>query len=530
MNKVNIIKSLALLSVVLTTGSCAKQLTPFHTNGHIGCIVDCDGSKASGSAASTPGTYISRRTIKGGTGFDLIETVYENELPLDGYVTKGKQITEDGADGSINIQEDGFKMAAYAESNWWDNTKPEGEPGSRSNPNTPGSYFTADVTYSGEWAISGSPKWLNNVFTTFWCWDMDTDSRISPSYTAGLNPLGNLSFSYSLPDPDSSEPYDDAVNQKDMVLSYNSEYRSFLEDGSLDTGHSSGSRTDDKINIRFYHALCAIQFFTGNIPDGYRISRISLKNVAGSANFSVAPGTFDNAKKRWPLIFTCSGYGATATYSQDCSINDSAIADRSSSSTRNLPGDTKTFFMIPCTFGAGTDAALEVTITNGSKDIVNTFSLENSSWDAGKYYTYKISAAGEVSVTINETCPIGGNTKSNVNFTNDNNVPEYFRAAVTANWYDNSGCIVAPWDPSAQGTFSGLPGSGSSTGWSLESDGYYYLMEPVAAGATSANLFNQYTLPPIAPVTGAHLEMTILVQAVAAKEGVSCTAAFTATP
>lgn len=516
-----------LLLVFLAAVACQKDIL-FKRNASrsIGCIVDFAGTKANSGPSETHGDLVSTRTIKGDSGLDLIESVYENDFlpPLE--ETKGKQITSEGASSSISIRDGGFVMKAYAEDKWHDNELADGVAGSITNPHDAGDYFSANVTYSGSnWSIYGDPKWLNGVPLTFWCWDTASNSKIAStvSYTAGQSPLDNLTFDYSLPIPATASPYQDAENQSDMVIAFNSETRAFNDEGNIKSGESSGSRSDDKIDIHFFHALSAIQFFTGNIPSGYRISRISLKNVASSATITVTGGgkITDPGKSGMSLSFAYSSYGSNATYTQDYGLSDTSIADRSSETTRNHPGDEKTFFMIPQTLG--TDAALEVTITNTSDATdykVHSFSLNGSSWEAGKYYVYKINAAGEVSVDIGEQC--NPTVKSNVNFTNTNNVSEYFRAMIVANWYDNDGNIVAPWD-SSQGMFVGLPG----TGWSQESDGYYYLSSPVEAEATSANLFDSYTKPSTPPVEGAHLEMTILVQAVAYKEGVACTAAFT---
>lgn len=107
----------------------------------------------------------------------------------------------------------------------------------------------------------------------------------------------------------------------------------------------------------------------------------------------------------------------------------------------------------------------------------------------------------EVSVTDN----VSGNVKSNVVITNTGNTEAYIRAAIVANWVLD-GKIVAPWTDSVS----------INSGWTKVGN-YYYYTSPVAPGAaTGSALFTSYTAPE-APVEGAHLEMTILAQAIQSK-------------
>ena len=116
-----------------------------------------------------------------------------------------------------------------------------------------------------------------------------------------------------------------------------------------------------------------------------------------------------------------------------------------------------------------------------------------------------------VKVTVEDQIENG--VKKNVVITNSSNIDAYVRVAVVANWYDANGKIVAPWTGS-------IP---YNSPW-FHSGGFYYYPHKVSAGATiSPALFDQYT-PGTVPVTGAHLEMDIIVQAIQA-DGMGATSA-----
>ena len=118
----------------------------------------------------------------------------------------------------------------------------------------------------------------------------------------------------------------------------------------------------------------------------------------------------------------------------------------------------------------------------------------------------------KVTCAVSET--FNGTTKSNVQIENTGNTDAWIRATVVANWVkDNK--IVAPWTDNV--TYN-------TTDWT-ESGGYYYYNKIVSAGGSTANLFDSYT-PGKAPVEGAHLEMTIVCQAVQANLGTTAQAAF----
>ena len=111
---------------------------------------------------------------------------------------------------------------------------------------------------------------------------------------------------------------------------------------------------------------------------------------------------------------------------------------------------------------------------------------------------------GKVTCQVNEDFTDGGTTKSNVRIQNTGNTDAWIRATVVANWVKD-GKVVAPWTDSI----------GNPTGWTKIGD-YYYYEQKVAPNGETSQLISSYTAPENGP-DGAHLEMTIVCQAVQAE-------------
>lgn len=115
--------------------------------------------------------------------------------------------------------------------------------------------------------------------------------------------------------------------------------------------------------------------------------------------------------------------------------------------------------------------------------------------------------SGEVTCKVVEDFKDGYATKKNVAIENTGNTTAYIRAAIVGNWVNDEGEVVASADP---WTFDN---SIIGSGWAKGSDGYYYHKAPVDAGKQTSDLFDSYTAPSDGP-DGAHLEMTIICQAI----------------
>lgn len=116
----------------------------------------------------------------------------------------------------------------------------------------------------------------------------------------------------------------------------------------------------------------------------------------------------------------------------------------------------------------------------------------------------------EVSETFKE------NKKTDVGVTNTGNTTAWIRAKVVGNWVDDNGKVVAPWSDDIDY---------NESAWAQGDDGFWYCNTTTDAGDTTANLFNSYSAG-TAPVADAHLELTIVCQAVQENLGANGQAAF----
>lgn len=299
--------------------------------------------------------------------------------------------------------------------------------------------------------------------------------------------------------------------------------------------------------VLFYHPFAGVKFKLGDLPDNVRVTAITLQNVLGkgscvltpyygnetvyqknNSNSDVRDQTKSASCASWTGLTNRTSFRQSFTVSDiDPNINSSLFPVGFVSETVNgrTPNAdqlndaslSKTFILIPQTFDATNSLTMVFDIMNGDVAQQRSITLNNVNWQAGKLYTYTITIDDRIDVAVDDE--LNGNVKSNVIMTNTGNVSEYLRAAIEANWYDATGQIVAFWN-SADGTFSNLA---SSTYWITGADGFYYFKQPVAAGQSipaAQALFTSYTAPASPPVAGAHLEMNIIVQAVAADKSI----------
>ena len=298
----------------------------------------------------------------------------------------------------------------------------------------------------------------------------------------------------------------------------------------------------DKTNkILFYHPFTGVKFKLGNLPEGLLVKSVTISGVKGKGDCVVTPyygndATYDRNDSNRKLIadatksaacvkwdnlsdpesftqaFVSDDHGTTPDSGMfpDGFANQGTTApNQDQLNTKEL---SKTFILIPQSFTSSNK--LEITLKLEYKGIELTrTAVTEAEWKAGSLYTYTIKFNSKIDVTI--TDKVNGNVKDNVVITNTGNVPEYIRAAIVGNWFDDSGNIVFAWTDNPE-DFTGKPGSN----W-VKNGAWYYYKNPVAPGAeTPEKLFQSYNAPE-APVSGAHLEMRIMVQAIIADDTVA---------
>lgn len=299
----------------------------------------------------------------GGRGKTIIPNVVSGGSLKSPY-TKGCVITDD----SLKT----FKIAAYAESEWHDNTVETGDPGSLSQPHPAGEYFgSTDVSRNGDkWEMATTYDWINDIKLSFWSWNASIAPDVDPDDEGRYN---KARFSLTVAEQAKYEP--------DLLFAYNGEKRSFDEDGGIFA--SVGTRDDNYVNIHFYHALSAIRFDISEAVGSHTVDRIELSGIytGGTCNIDASSGT--------PL-FEWDG-NATGTVFENYTTADFQADGK------YLAGTAKEFMMIP----QNLTASSEITVYFDGSSTGITRPLGTSvPWVAGKYYGYKIKYTGTVAEII----------------------------------------------------------------------------------------------------------------------------------
>lgn len=305
-----------------------------------------------------------------------------------------------------------------------------------------------------------------------------------------------MSFAYSMPSADAASGQD-AVNQSDMLLCYMRSY----------PGEFSGG-----IPLKYSHALSAVRFLVGNTP-AITIKSVAIEGAIASASCLFQPNESE------AIVWTPSG--ATATYTQtfDVAYNENTTGESQDLTDKDGHVE-RTFMLIPQDINGSGDVTFVLTFLENGKELVYRAAVPAINWAPGKVYTYRFNMNKPfISVSVDDQVIV--DTKSSLVIKNTGNILGFVRAAIVANWYNESGEIVGGWDES-QGVFTGLPGEG----WVKGSDGFYYYTSAVAKGAqTGSPLFVSYTRP---TRQDAHLEMSVITQIIDARGQSDCMGAYAA--
>lgn len=316
-------------------------------------------------------------------------------------------------------------------------------------------------------------------------------------------------FSYILPPPGTGDDAgNDAVNQPDLIFAI-----------AANQTKTSNEKVPGSVELEFHHALSAIHFKIGDMPEGLEVKSVSISGVysKGECIFAFNPTDHSNLD----ILFNWEEQSATETYTQkfDLDIPDEnreelGTFDEIVGEDAVAKNKEAVFMMVPQTIPEGAKLSIKVKLKGNEKTL--EASIAGGKWEADKKYIYTISASGEVDVTVDDQ--VEGVVKSGLTITNTGSAISYIRAAIVGNWVlvreDGYEDIVADWSVNGvDGTFENLPG----TGWIDGADGFYYYSLPVEAGdPTGSSLFESYTLTAAAPVVGAELRLSILVQSVMA--------------
>lgn len=274
------------------------------------------------------------------------------------------------------------------------------------------------VSYSGSlWQWDGSePLWRNGIATTFWSYYPVSVATRTIHLPAGDTPNDiaqkSLSFEYTLPAPAMAAPYQDAQNQKDLLFAYNNETYTVNNSGTVSRNSSNPaySRTDNQVDITFYHALAAVKFDISGVVRDFTIKTIAIENVVSGGSCSVT-GPIAVDSFNWTQNSDLKAYAQDFTADDDFEIGVGGRKVQKSTSE-------KVFFMIPQTLGE--DARLAVTFEFPDHTTQTLYGdIKGDEWLPGKYYTYALSkASGDLGISLFDEGGIPMTEASDAHFSN----------------------------------------------------------------------------------------------------------------
>ena len=284
------------------------------------------------------------------------------------------------------------------------------------------------------------------------------------------------------------------------------------------------------VELRLSHILSRIKV---NATFAYETVVTSVKIIdvknKGTYTYSEVDGTW---AYRWGLTSDKETYTVYENTAYNNEINNSLINTVQAETINVLPQTISTDAKLQIVVEA---VSQDPKVENGTRSqtyvLTKNLSAISEQWHPNKQYTYNIITPQEVQVQVTDELTRnddGQPVKKNLSILNNGLSPAYIRASINGNWVLPNNTddyaddpIVAAWNPTTEGTYvwgahnnNQEPSTNATTGWRKHSDGYYYHLNPVQPGETTAKLFDSYTLTVKAPVANAVLDMAIVVQAV----------------
>lgn len=312
------------------------------------------------------------------------------------------------------------------------------------------------------------------------------------------------SFSYTLPAAETEQPKD-ATNQPDIVFAITPDQ----------------SKQASSVPLEFHHALSAIVFKVGVMPEGVTLKSVVISNVYSSGNCTMV--STPSTDKPRDIQFTWTTTGTLGTYTE--TLNESAVEGN------QMGGNEAMFMMIPQVMNEDTQLTLNFTLNGRDYNVIRNFKDFISEWEADKKYVFRIGLPDGIEVEVTDV--VNGRRKENLKITNVGLSTAYIRAKIIGYWVvpddlnkaedEIEWYIVSGWKETGDGIFDWgeTTSETETTHWRKHTDGYYYYMSPVVGGQdTPMPLFKSYELTSTAPVANAQLELIIAAQAVIAEEDV----------
>lgn len=348
----------------------------------------------------------------------------------------------------------------------------------------------------------------------------------------------STSFSYTLPEPAVTVPFNDAERQQDLLF-------------AIDRNQTRSGRKRNGVSyaeVHFYHALTAVRFTRGAELNDCVIKDVTLQNFYGSGDCTFTRN-LDGTQYRPEFAWTIPASSELTAYTQSFNSTldaDVARADDTdpSNPTQGDPLDPTvrdadpfndgeyTFMMIPQLLDDNARIVISiegrihpVEFEIGSPDTgnpVNDARLKDWRSYAGKVITIRVESQSMDLVRVKAQDEVAANVKQNVVFRNTGRNPVYLRAAIVANWENADGRILAPyWVGDIRSDANFVLPSDWDTYWTYcSSDGYYYYNNILPRDCrTTVPLLVSFTAPSAAPSPDAdRLDMQLVIQGVDARD------------
>lgn len=342
---------------------------------------------------------------------------------------------------------------------------------------------------------SGNAYWPKGEYTLHFfahAWNVweETDMPVTLVYTASESETGHLfhgHFDYVLPTPSDTTgetSVNDAARQPDLIFAM--------------TPNQTKAQ-NPTVNLTFFHALSAIRFKWGALPED-----VVIRDATLSLNGVVSQGSCD---------ITCPpDEGNDFTWTLGTTTNNYTIEH-----FKGELADEESYMMIPQTMNEKITMSLQIKV--GEKiyaynKSLNDFANAFPEWEPNKRYTYTFSIKEYVEVGIDEK--LTSTVKSNVRLQNTGLTTAYLRAAVVGYWENKDGDIIGSWNIDDTTIGQLTKATNWSTHWEKGTDGFYYHKTAVLPGEyTNVALFDKYELNSSgAPEEGAKLIINIVAQAI----------------
>lgn len=251
--------------------------------------------------------------------------------------------------------------------------------------------------------------WPKNESLTFYAYAPTENVEEGPSW-AGLTPADNykdngvIEFDYTVP-VSSSTPRKDAEAQPDILVSSVDKKRSELSEYEEDTDTKYAI-----VPLKFYHALCAVEFHANRnadelLKEDVTVTSVSLGNLKGSGTCTFTPSSTGSKSAdfiSWDFTDVTDNEG---NYSQAFNYKNVTPASHIDQPLDASTDPATAFMLIPQKVGGGSSATdsdapdasvtLGYTSTSGTAK-TKTISLHGSEayeWKAGKKYIYHLTGS-----------------------------------------------------------------------------------------------------------------------------------------